>query len=90
MGERFQDICRILSEIDGETEEVVDFVELTNFDLQSFCVQFDVPVETDPRMLDRYSVGPDDVSFLEAVLKRPLTLDLERRAYFIEALIRDC
>jgi len=90
MSERFQDVCRVLTEVDGQTEEVVDFVEIINFDLESFCKQFDVPVEVDPRMLDRYSVGPDDVSFLEGVLQRPLKLDLARRAYFIEALIRDC
>lgn len=67
---------------------MVDILELEGFDLQAFTHQFDVPIETDPHMLDRYAVGPDDVQFLTKVLGIALPYDFSRFAYFIEALRR--
>ncbi len=81
-------LFRALTIIDGGTEEVVDILELENFDLQAFAHQFDVPVESDPLMLDRYAVGPDDVQFLSKALGIDLPYDFSRFAYFIEALKR--
>jgi len=57
-------ICHVLHIIDGSTEETVDVIELTTFELEAFLQQFDVPTQSDPMMLDRYVVGPDDVPFL--------------------------
>lgn len=81
-------LFRALTVVDGETEEVVDIHELEPFDLPAFAKQFDVPIETDPNMLDRYAVGPDDVSFLATVMGVELSYDFHRYAYFIEALKR--
>lgn len=82
------ELCRALTVVDGATEEVIDLHELEGFDLQAFAQQFDVPIQYDPQMLDRYAVGPDDVSFLNRVLGIELPFDFSRYAYFIEALKR--
>lgn len=83
------DICHVLSIIDGTSEEVVDVHEIHPFDLAAFRHQFDVPVESDPEMLDRYAVGPDDTTFLCGALGIDLPFDFSRFAYFIEAARRD-
>jgi hypothetical protein len=82
-------ICHVLSVVDGSTEEVVDAHLLEPFDLQAFCHQFDVPVEHDPQMLDRYAVGPDDVAFLQKVLAVEIIFEFATHAYFIEAVRRE-
>ncbi|MEY4668527.1 MAG: hypothetical protein RL518_1226 [Pseudomonadota bacterium] len=82
-------ICHVLTVIDGASEEVVDVHELEPFDLGEFCKQFDVPIEHDPQMLDRYAVGPDDVPFLERVMGVSLPFSFSTHAYFIEAARRD-
>lgn len=88
MIDQIQDICRALTVVDGQTEEVVDLHEIETFDLATFAAQFDVPVQYDPQMLDRYAVGPDDVPFLTSALGVELPFDFARFAYFIEALKR--
>jgi hypothetical protein len=82
-------VCHILTMIDGATEEMVEFWEITHFSLADFREQFDVPTETDPEMLDRYAVGPTDVSFLHDVLEFPVNFDFSRYAYFIDAVRKD-
>ena len=82
-------ICHVLTVIDGASEEVVDVHELEPFDLAAFCHQFDVPVEHDPQMLDRYAVGPDDVPFLHKFMEVELPFNFATHAYFIEAARRD-
>jgi hypothetical protein len=81
-------VCHVLTVVDGSSEEVIDAHELEPFDLQAFCHQFDVPVERDPQMLDRYAVGPDDAAFLHEVLEIELPFDFSTYAYFIEAAER--
>jgi hypothetical protein len=81
-------LMRALVVLDGETEDVLDIVELQGFDLKAFLVQFDVPVETDPEMLDRYAVGPDDADFVNDHLEVSMVFDFRRNAYFIDALDR--
>jgi hypothetical protein len=78
-------VCHVLSVFDGETEELVEIFEIEGFSLEAFAEQFDVPTKTDPEMLDRYAVGPDDVQFLERAIGRVLTLDFTKYGYFIEA-----
>ena len=82
-------ICHVLAVVDGNTEEVVDVHLLEPFDLHAFCQQFDVPVEHDPQMLDRYAVGPDDVAFIHKVLEIEIPFDFGTHAYFIEAVRRE-
>jgi hypothetical protein len=82
-------ICHVLAVVDGNTEEVVDVHLLEPFDLHAFCHQFDVPVEHDPQMLDRYAVGPDDVAFIHKVLEIEIPFDFGTHAYFIEAVRRE-
>lgn len=82
-------ICRVLAIFDGETEELVEVFELVNFDLHSFTTQFDVPVETDPQMLDRYAVGPIDVDFMRTHVPAGIEFDFTRYAYFIDAAKRE-
>lgn len=77
-------LVHVLTVIDGTSEELLDLVELKNFDLSAFALQFDVP-DSDPEMLDKYAIGPDDKGFLEERLGFPLQLDFTRFAYFIEA-----
>lgn len=83
-----EEICRVLSVVDGTTEEVIDLHVIEPFNLVAFCEQFDVPVEHDPEMMDKYSVGPDDVAFLTLELGIELPFDFSRNAYFIEAVLR--
>ena len=78
-------IVHVITVIDGETEEMVDLVELKSFVLSEFHIQFDVDPLKDPHMLDRYSIGPDDHPFLEKVVGKKLAFDFTRFAYFIEA-----
>jgi len=78
-------VCHVLVVIDGSTEEPIDIIELTRFDLPLFCKQFDVPVEHDPQMLDRYVVGPDDEQFLREHLDTELAFDFSANGYWIEA-----
>ncbi len=82
------DICRVLSIVDGVTEEVVDIIEIPHFSVESFSRQFDVPVESDPQMHDRYAVGPDDVDFLRREVGMQMVFDFSRYGYFIEAVYR--
>ncbi len=82
-------ICRVLAIFDGETEALVDVIELKAFDLESFSSQFDVPVETDPQMLDRYAVGPSDLSFLEKHIAEDVEFDFSKYGYFIDAARRE-
>jgi hypothetical protein len=82
-------VCHVLTMIDGATEEMVEFWEIPSFVLSEFREQFDVPVQSDPEMLDRYAVGPMDVSFLHEALEAPINFDFTRYAYFIEAVRRD-
>lgn len=81
-------VCHVLTVVDGSSEEIIDVHELEPFDLQAFCHQFDVPVERDPQMLDRYAVGPDDVAFLHKVMEIELPFEFSTHAYFIEAAER--
>lgn len=82
-------LCHVLAVVDGTTEEVVDIHLLEPFDLPAFCRQFDVPIEHDPQMLDRYAVGPDDVAFIHKVLEVEIPFDFAENAYFIEAVRRE-
>lgn len=77
--------CHILSVVDGVTEEVVDAIEIKNFDLAQFREQFDVSPESDPEMLGRYGVGPDDAGFVCQALGRVVPFEFSQYAYFIEA-----
>ena len=89
MTHALEPICHVLLTVDGDTEEVVDVLEIPGFDLNSFAKQFDVPVETDPDMLDRYAVGPPDVDFLHRTVSPSLVFDFTNMAYFIEAVQND-
>jgi hypothetical protein len=78
-------VCHVLVVLDGCTEDVVHAIRLPRFDLALFCDQFDVPVETDPEMHDRYVVGPDDEEFLRQYLDEPVVFDFTAKGYWIEA-----
>lgn len=82
-------LVHIFTVIDGVSEELLDLIEIKNFEITAFAKQFDADLKTDPEMRSRYSVGPDDVAFLEKHLERELPLDFKRFAYFIEAAIKD-
>ena len=82
-------ICRVLAIFEGDTENLVDVIELVNFDLHTFTSQFDVPIETDPQMLDRYAVGPIDVDFLRQHLPDDLDFNFTTHAYFLDAAKRE-
>jgi hypothetical protein len=84
-----QKLVHVFTVIDGTSEELVDLIEIKAFDLKAFAEQFDADLKTDPEMRERYSVGPDDVTFLEKTLERELPLDFKRFAYFIEAATKD-
>jgi hypothetical protein len=81
-----QNLVHALIIMDGNSEEVVDVVQFSTFDLAAFSHQFDVPVQYDPDMLDRYAVGPDDISFLSAYLERPILFDFTTYGYWVEAM----
>jgi hypothetical protein len=82
-------LCHILTVIDGESEELLDLLEFKDFDLEAFAVQFDVPIEHDPQMLEKYAVGPDDAAFVCSALGREITFDFTQYGYFIEAAHKD-
>jgi len=83
-----QAIDHILVILDGITEDTVDVVQLKSFHLELFCKQFDVPIQSDPQMLDRYVVGPDDLEFLIPYLQRFVTFSFSSHGYWIEAVTR--
>jgi hypothetical protein len=78
-------VCHILTVIDGATEEIIEVIEIKNFDLMKFRAQFDVSPETDPSMLERYGIGPDDAEFVCQALERHVPFEFSKYAYFIEA-----
>lgn len=82
-------VCHLLTMIDGSTEELLEYWEIPEFNLPEFREQFDVPVQSDPEMLDRYAVGPVDVPFLHDVMETPINFDFTRYAYFIEPVRKD-
>jgi len=82
-------ITRCLTVYDGESEEVELFFELENFNLKDFMFRFDVNPTDDPEMLDRYAVGPDEVSFLKAYLTEEISFDFRNKGYFVEAVLRE-
>ena len=53
-------VVHVLTVIEGKSEEITGLIELTNFKLAEYQLQFDVDPIKDPEMLERYSVGPDD------------------------------
>lgn len=79
-------IHHILHVVDGATEETLHVVEIVNFDLPQFARQFDVPTQTDPEMLDRYVVGPDDLDFLSQFIGTDIAFDFSSNGYWIEAV----
>lgn len=79
------ELVHVLTVVDGESEELLDLVELRRFDLVRFREQFDVDAARDPEMRDRYAVGPDDATFLNEVVGYQIPFDFRRYAYFIEA-----
>lgn len=83
------DICHVLVIIDGTTEEVLEVVELERFDKQKFIEQLDVPALTDPDMLDRYVIGPDDVTFISGFLSKKIDFNFSAKGYWIEAVKHD-
>lgn len=83
-----EEIGRFLVVYDGTSEEVVALHELKSFELSSFREAFDVP-DSDPEMLDRYAVGPDDTFFLRNSLDGEISFDFSSKAFFIEALRKD-
>lgn len=80
-----KEIYHSLTVYDGVTEELLDVVVIENFSLESFIDQFDVSRQSDPSMLDRYAVGPDDVRFVIEALGCTFDFDFTRFGYFIEA-----
>ena len=82
-------VAHVLSIIDGETEELIDVIQIPYFDLERFKVQFDVSNQTDPQMLDRYAVGPGDIAFINRALGLEIEFDFTNTAYFIEAVKND-
>lgn len=80
-----ESLVHLLTVVDGVSEELLSFEELKTFVLKDFQEQFDVDPVLDPDMRDRYSVGPDDVAFLERNMKKSLSFDFQKYAYFIEA-----
>ncbi len=82
------DVVRILSIFDGRSEKLHHFIEIQNFSLSEFAQQFDVDLQQDTQMLDRYSVGPDDLTFLTKYLNEELDFDFRLYGYFIEAVRR--
>ena len=82
-------LCHLLTIVDGKSEEIVDVIEIKAFELVSFRHQFDGSEESDPDMLDRYSVGPDDAAFLCRALGYQIDFEFSRYAYFIDAAYKD-
>lgn len=78
-------LVHLLTVVDGQTEELVEFLELKGFELDVFARQFAVDLQADPEMRDRYAVGPDDVAFICNIVGRELHFEFNRYAYFIEA-----
>lgn len=93
MARRKQDndyeVVHVLTTVDGGSDNLVDLIEIDGFSLPEFREQFGANQEKDPFMYDRYSVGPDDVPFLEKKLGVQLQLNFQRFAYFIEAARKD-
>ena len=81
------EVVHVLTVVDGQSEELLDILVLTNFELEQFRLRFDVP-DTDPDMRDRYGVGPDHTAFLAEVTGQELVFEFGRYAYFIEAAER--
>jgi len=82
-------ITRCLTVYDGASEEVELFFELENYNLKEFMFRFDVNPTDDPEMLDRYAIGPDEVSFLKAFLNEEIIFDFSNKGYFVEAVLRE-
>ncbi len=82
-------LTRALTVYDGKTEELSSLTELPLFSLPDFSAHFDVDKSTDPDMSDRYSIGPDDVTFVQKYLPSPLKFDFKEKAYFIESFLDD-
>jgi hypothetical protein len=82
-------ICHVLVVINGASEEVIEVVELLNFDKQAFVEQLDVPIQSDPDMLDRYVIGPDDVGFVSSYLSKTVEFNFSTMGYWIEAVKYD-
>jgi len=82
-------LVHVITVIDGQTESLVNLLELKGFVASDYHQQFDVDPIADPDMLDRYSIGPDDVAFLVRHAGVQVNFDFERFAYFIEAAQRD-
>ncbi len=83
-----QEIIHVLTVIDGKSEELLDLVVIRQFELKKFRKQFAVAPE-DPHMLDKYVVGPDDVSFVNEAIGAELEFNFSEYGYFIEAARRE-
>lgn len=74
--------------IRGSDEEVIEVVHFSSFPLDQFMRQFEVDPLVDPKMLDRYSVTPEDAPLVLRHLERPVDFQWQDNAYFVEA-VRD-
>lgn len=81
--------CHVLTVVDGESEEVIDVIELPNLSLEAFRRHYEVTINDDPEMVDRYSVGPDDIAFVQQAAGGEVYFDMTKYAYFIEAVLVD-
>ena len=80
-----KNIVHVITIVDGTTEDVIDLIQIDRFTAKEFYSQFDVDPVSDPEMLERYSIGPDDLPFLEKHLGQKLEFNFTQYAYFIEA-----
>ena len=67
----------------------MELIPIQGFSLEDFITQFDVDPKIDPKMHQRYTVGPDDTDFLQHYLDGRISYNFSTFGYVIEALEND-
>ena len=77
-------VQRIITVYSEKTEELVDELELSSFNLKSFQNIFNVNDNENP-MIECYEIEPKHVNSISKFLKQKYHWDFEKYSYFLEA-----
>jgi hypothetical protein len=75
---------RYIAQYEKTGEELIDRIELKDFDLSKFQKQLGVQNENDP-MFDCFPIKENDFDFLIKYISENIILDFDNYEYFLEA-----
>jgi hypothetical protein len=88
MIDKNNNVERLIAVYSEKTDELVEELELSSFDLGIFQQAFKVPDKSDP-MFNAYQIEPSHVDFISNFLTKQQSWDFKKYSYFLEAFAID-